>query len=113
MFVTSLRDVPAGAVLVRPVGANQWRVYMPGDADIPAFLTTKPTAAEIEAAAARQAKLDGDALAAAQDAKLMALAEKSPAEIRAWIDASVTSLAQARDVIATLAIAVSVLARRL
>lgn len=54
-----------------------------------------------------------DAEAAKQYAKLRALSQMSPAEVQAWVQANVTNLAQAQDAIATLAIAVSVLARRL
>lgn len=45
--------------------------------------------------------------------KLAALAAMTPAQVQAWVAANVTNLAQAQDAIATLAIAVSVLARRL
>jgi hypothetical protein len=37
----------------------------------------------------------------------------TPDEVQAWVSANVTTLAQARDAITTLAIAVSVLGRRL
>jgi len=37
----------------------------------------------------------------------------TPAQVRAWVDANVTNLSQAQDAIKTLAIAVSILARRL
>ncbi len=50
---------------------------------------------------------------ATQYAKLRALADMTPAQVSAWVDANVTNLATAQDAIKTLAIAVSVLARRL
>lgn len=46
-------------------------------------------------------------------AKLRALSMMTPAQVQTWVAANVTTLAQAQDAIATLAVAVSVLARRL
>lgn len=54
-----------------------------------------------------------DAAAARSYAKLTALRNMTPAQIQAWTAANVTNLAQAQDAITTLAIAVSILARRL
>ena len=57
--------------------------------------------------------LPTDEDAAKSYAKLTALRGMTPAQVGAWVDANVTNLAQAQDAIKTLAIAVSVLARRL
>lgn len=46
-------------------------------------------------------------------AKLRALRTMTPAQVDAWVEANVTSLATAKDAIKTLAIAVAILARRL
>ena len=54
-----------------------------------------------------------DAKDARQYAKLVALRNMTPAQVQAWVAANVTNLAQVQDAIATLAVAVSVLARRL
>lgn len=54
-----------------------------------------------------------DIIEAKQHAKLVALSKMTPAQVQTWILANVTNLAQAQDAIATLAIAVSILARRL
>ena len=54
-----------------------------------------------------------DIAAAKSYAKLQALRTMTPAQIQAWVAANVTNLAQAQDVITTLAIAVGILARRL
>lgn len=54
-----------------------------------------------------------DVTAARQYAKLQALRNMTPAEVGAWVDANVNNLADAKDVLKTLAIAVCVLARRL
>lgn len=56
---------------------------------------------------------EADAAAAKSYAKLQALMAMTPAQVQAWVSANVTNLAQAQDAIATLAIAVAVLARRL
>ena len=71
-----------------------------------------PTQAQIDFEAA-QAKATADATAAKADAKLTALGNMSPAQVRAWVVANVTNLADAKDVLATLAVAVSVLARKI
>lgn len=54
-----------------------------------------------------------DAAAAKAHAKLTALRGMTPAQVGAWVDANVTNLAQAQDAIKTLAVGMSVLARRL
>ena len=46
-------------------------------------------------------------------AKLNALKNMTPAQVQTWVAANVTNLAQAQDAIATLAIAVGILARQL
>lgn len=56
---------------------------------------------------------DPDSQTARQYAKLQALAAMTPAQVLAWVQQHVTDLPTAQDVIATLAVAVSVLARRL
>jgi hypothetical protein len=69
-------------------------------------------AANAAAAAAAQKEHD-DLTAAKTYAKLTALKNMTPAEIQAWGAANITTLAQAKDIIITLGIAVSILARRL
>ena len=54
-----------------------------------------------------------DALAAREYAKLKALVGMTPAQISTWVDANVTTLATIQDALKTLAIAVSVLGRRI
>lgn len=54
-----------------------------------------------------------DISAAKNYAKLQALKYMSPTQVMDWVDSNVTTLAQARDAIKTLAIAVSILARRM
>ena len=54
-----------------------------------------------------------NAQAAREYAKLRALRDMTPAQVDAWVEANVTTLAAARDAIKTLAIAVAILARRL
>lgn len=54
-----------------------------------------------------------DATSAKQYAKLVALKNMTPAQVDAWVTANVNSMADAKDAIKTLAIAVGVLARRI
>lgn len=73
---------------------------------------TAPTQADVDAAA-RAAKDAADVATAKAYGKLTALKAMTPAQVQAWVAANVTNLAQAQDAIATLAIGVSVLARRI
>lgn len=54
-----------------------------------------------------------DRAAAHAYAKLNALKGMTPAQVQTWVSNNVTNLAQAQDAIATLAIAVGILARNL
>jgi len=54
-----------------------------------------------------------DAAAAKAYAKLQSLMSMTPAQVQTWVKANITTLPAAQDAIATLAIAVAVLARRL
>ena len=69
--------------------------------------------AALAAVLAAAQKEQADIAAAKTYAKLNALKNMTPAEIQTWTAANVTTLAQARDALTTLAIAVSILARRL
>lgn len=80
----------------------------PTDEQITAELTRLQTLDDIA-----EQKETADLLAAKTYAKLTVLKTMSPAEIQSWMTANVTTLAQARDALITLAIAVSILARRL
>lgn len=62
---------------------------------------------------AKQVKDAADITEAKQYAKLQALRGMSPTQVQSWVTANVTNLTQAQDAIATLAIAVSILARRM
>lgn len=59
------------------------------------------------------ARVAQDAALARVDPKLQALSTRDPAQIRGFVAANVNNLAEAKDMIATLAVAVSILARRL
>ena len=77
---------------------------------------TGPTPEEIAAAAAAAAQAAKDAAditSAKAYGKLTALKSMTPAQVQSWVAANVTNLAQAQDAIATLAIGVGILARRL
>lgn len=56
---------------------------------------------------------DQDALDAKAYPKLSALSAMTPAEVQTWVQGNVNTLAEAKDAIKTLAVAVSILARRL
>lgn len=71
------------------------------------------TPTEIASAQALIDKEENDQMQAKQYQKLVALKNMTPAEVQAWVDANVTTLAAARDAIKTLAVAVSILARSL
>jgi hypothetical protein len=66
------------------------------------------TATLVPPTADDQAALDAKAYP-----KLAALAAMTPAEVQAWVQGNVNTLADAKDAIKTLAVAVSILARRL
>ena len=54
-----------------------------------------------------------DATAAKQYGKLAALKGMTPAQVQAWVDANISTLADVKDALKTLAIAASILARRI
>ena len=77
----------------------------------PAFLAA--TDSRVVAYLAQQTKDAADANAAKAYTKLTTLKAMTPTQVQAWVATNVTNLVQAQDAIATLAIAVSILARRL
>jgi hypothetical protein len=56
---------------------------------------------------------DQDRIDARTYSKLTALKAMTPAQVQAWVTANVTNISQAQDAIATLAIAVGIMARQL
>jgi len=54
-----------------------------------------------------------DAIEARAHVKLQALRNMTPAQVQSWVTNNVKTLAQAQDAIATLAIGMSILARRI
>lgn len=65
------------------------------------------------AAVAKQRAMETDKTVARQNTKLQALAEMTPAQVQAWVEANVRTLPDAKDLLGTLAVAVSILARQL
>lgn len=80
--------------------------------NVPAPRDAQEVADEV-ASTAKEGKNATDSNSARQDAKLQAFAAMTPMQVRAWIAANVANLADAKDALATLAVAVSILARRL
>jgi hypothetical protein len=70
------------------------------------------TTAEI-AKAVVEVQNKADALTARTHTKLVALKNMTPNQVETWCGANITNLAQAKDALTTLAVAVSILARRL
>jgi hypothetical protein len=54
-----------------------------------------------------------DATAAKQYGKLTTLKGMTPSQVQAWVDANISTLADVKDALKTLAIAASILARRI
>lgn len=79
----------------------------PGETILPA----DPLTPEEIAAAAKLAQNIADIAEARIYTKLTNLSEMTPTQVRNWVAANVTNLAQAQDAIATLAIAVGILWR--
>lgn len=98
-IVNSFKDIPRLALRADKQVDGKWLVYLPGD-ELPSIVYTPDKDAE-------------DAEAAKSYSKLKALIDMSPAQVQTWVTANVTTLAQAQDAIKTLAIAVSILARKL
>ena len=71
-----------------------------------------PTPEELAKKAQAQKTKTDEAMAKA-DAKLLALSDMSPDEVRAWVGKTVKTVADSADLLATLAVAVSVLSRKL
>ena len=71
-------------------------------------------ATQQEALAATKAAQDAtDAATAKADAKVAAIGAMTPAQVKAWVTANVSTLADAKDLITTLAVVISILARKL
>lgn len=99
IIVNTFKDIPRNAVRADKQINGTWLVYLPGDT-LPAVINLPdPTLTHIETAL--------------NYAKLKALMAMSPAQVQTWVDANVTNISQVQDAIKTLAIAVSILARRL
>lgn len=120
-------ELQRGAIRIDRVGETL-TIYEPGDVLPSAAAVPDPDAtvkveftksrseslrAEFARFKSSAAKDAADAAAAKQFVKLQNLVQLSPAQVQTWVGENVTNLAQAKDAIATLAVAVSVLARRL
>jgi len=101
-YITRVDD---GAKIPKNPGNIDFQAYLKwvadGNTPLPVDPDPAPTQDEL------------DIIAAKNYEKLNALKNMTPTEIQAWVTANVNTLAQAKDAIQTLAIAVSILARRL
>ena len=106
MSIQTFPNTPAGAAQAQAV-SNPKHLWFDG----PRIVVY--TGADYTAVVPPPTQDEQDAQAAKSYGKLTALAAMTPAQVQAWVTANVTNLAQAQDAIATLAVAVSILARRL
>jgi len=94
-----------GAFIPPDTKNADWREYQKwvadGNVPLPKDPAPLPTQDEIDATAAKTY------------GKLAALKGMTPAQVQAWVDANVTTLADVKDALKTLAIAASILARRI
>ena len=109
-----IKRLADGASIPADSGNTDYQVFL---AWVAAGNTPTPRDAQEVAYEAAQAAKDSqdaaDAASARAHVKLKALSGMTPAQVQTWVASNVTNLAQAQDAIATLAIAVSILARRL
>lgn len=97
--------VPDGANIPPDSKNRDWVEYQKwisdGNTPLPKDPDPLPTQDEIDATTAKQY------------GKLAALKGMTPAQVQAWVDANISTLADVKDALKTLAIAASILARRI
>jgi hypothetical protein len=86
--------------------------FLDGGGVIEEFETTTEIQ-EREAREAEKVALEQARVYAKDYPKLKALYQRTPAQVGTWVDNNVTSLAEAKDAIKTLAIAVCILAKNI
>lgn len=94
-----------GAFIPPDIKNIDWRDYQKwiadGNTTLPQDPPPPPTQDEIDATSAKSY------------GKLNALKSMTPAQVQAWVDANINTLSDAKDALKTLAIAASILARRI
>jgi len=108
-----IHRITDGAAIPTDPGNTDYAEYLAWTAEGNTPDPVDPPTAEELAAAAAEVQYKADAAAAKAYTKLKALSTMTPAQVQTWVAANVTNLAQAQDAITTLAIAVSILSRRL
>lgn len=108
--VLSLSAAPKESIAIEGLANGTYNCYFIGDV-LPSWAIYDPVKAD--ALEAQNISDSRDCDAARTHAKLKALSGMTPAQVHTWVTNNVTTLAAAQDAIATLAVAVSILARRL
>ncbi len=105
--------VPGGGLHSVPDDGSQDGAITAGMVPISEVQFQAMSAAGVEVPGAADVQLAADAATARQYAKLQALIAMTPAQVQAWVSANVTTAEDMKDALATLAIAVSILGRKL
>ena len=106
--ISQITDADRPFVFARGQADGMVTLYYAGDT-----LPTGPAPAEVAAQIALREQRAAERSDARAYAKLQTLAGMSPTQIATWVNTNVTTLADAKDAIKTLAIAVGILARDL
>lgn len=105
MLSIGVMRISDGASIPPDISNSDWRNYQKwlslGNSPLPKDLPPQPTKDELDAKESKEY------------AKLISLKGMSPSEVQAWVDSNINTLADVKDALKTLAIAASILARRI
>lgn len=111
---TAVNDIENGIYGIHP-GVYLWmevEEWVKKGNSIESFRTPKEQASEDARLLSTQTK-DAERQEARAYAKLQAISNMSPTQVRAWVENNVNNLADAKDAIKTLAVAICILSRNL